>query len=69
MPSSPLPQKPATQTPSNVRSNPQVRIMLVMTLLFVSGIVLYSVLPEGAVRGTAVTLITVLTLLVLFKGV
>jgi hypothetical protein len=44
----------------------QVKLMGVLTLLFVGGVVAYSVLPEGAVRGVAMTLITGLTIYSLF---
>jgi hypothetical protein len=65
-----MPQ-PASSTPPTVpgkKMNPQLKIMGWMALLFFGGIILYSILPEGPVRGMTVGIITVLSILCLFKG-
>jgi hypothetical protein len=54
--------------PTPKKMNPQVKIMSLLTLVFIVGIVLYTILPEGSVRGMATTLVLVASLWVLFKG-
>jgi hypothetical protein len=49
--------------------NPQLKIMGILSLLFFGGIAVYTLTPEGPLRGMATTVICVLSLYSLFKAV
>jgi hypothetical protein len=48
--------------------NPQLKIMGMLTLLFFGGIIMYTVLPEGPVRGMATAVFSIVTIYSMFKG-
>ena len=61
-----------TPTPTGVVSPPkkkhvQEKIMVMLTVIFVGGVVLYAVLPEGPVRSMSICLFALLMTYLLFR--
>ncbi|MDX2084629.1 MAG: hypothetical protein SFZ03_04495 [Candidatus Melainabacteria bacterium] len=58
---------PAPATKSYPLMNSQVKMMGILTLAFFTGMALYTFLPEGAVRGSAIGIYSVVVMFVLMR--
>jgi hypothetical protein len=50
------------------KMNPQLKIMGMLTVLFFGGVLMYTLLPEGPVRGMATAVFSIVTIYSMFKG-
>lgn len=66
METTPTPKR-VEKSRSDRKKGMQERFMLVLTLAFFVGVILYSVLPEGVVRGVAMGLFSCLVYWSIFK--